>query len=250
MQNRLIQVGDKISGRHGNKGIISKIVEEYNMPYLIDGTPLDIILNPLGVPSRMNIGQVLECLLGLSSFYINKRFKVLPFDESFGFESSRNLIYSKLYFCRIKTGNQWLLNLRHPGKNTITDSVSGLQFDQPITVGKAYILKLIHLVEEKVHARSTGSYSLVTQQPLKGKSKKGGQRIGEMEVWALEGYGASYILHEILTIKSDDIKSRQKVISSILNNKTIKFGTTETFKVLIRELQSLCLNFKFFTKKY
>lgn len=250
MQNRLIQVGDKISGRHGNKGIISKIVEEYNMPYLIDGTPLDIILNPLGVPSRMNIGQVLECLLGLSSFYINKRFKVLPFDESFGFESSRNLIYSKLYFCRIKTGNQWLLNLRHPGKNTITDSVSGLEFDQPITVGKAYILKLIHLVEEKVHARSTGSYSLVTQQPLKGKSKKGGQRIGEMEVWALEGYGASYILHEILTIKSDDIKSRQKVISSILNNKTIKFGTTETFKVLIRELQSLCLNFKFFTKKY
>ena len=246
MQNRLIQIGDKISGRHGNKGVISKILKIQEMPYLNDGIPLDILLNPLGVPSRMNIGQVLECLLGLSCFYLQRRFKVIPFDESFGFEVSRNFIYSNLYFSNIKTGNNWLLHPYYPGKNRIFDSYSGLPFDQPITIGKAYILKLIHLVEEKVHARSTGSYSLVTQQPLKGKSKKGGQRVGEMEVWALEGYGAAYTLHEILTVKSDDIKSRQKVLTSILNSETIKFGTTETFKVLIRELQSLCLNIQFF----
>lgn len=246
MQNRIIQIGDKISGRHGNKGVISNILPKYDMPYLKDGTPLDIVLNPLGVPSRMNIGQVLESLLGLASFYSKKRFKIIPFDEAFGFEISRNLVYSKLYFVNKRTGNNWLFNLNHPGKNRLIDAYTGLPFNQPITVGKAYILKLIHLVEEKVHARSTGSYSLVTQQPLKGKSKKGGQRVGEMEVWALEGYGAAYTLHEILTIKSDDIKSRQKVISSILNSDSIKFGATETFKVLIRELQSLCLNLQFF----
>ena len=246
MQNKLIQIGDKISGRHGNKGVISNILIDTHMPYLIDGTCIDIILNPLGVPSRMNIGQVLECLLGLSSFYLHKRFKIIPFDEVFGFEISRNLIYSKLYCASLKTGNNWLLNEINPGKNKIIDSYSGFFFDQPITIGKAYILKLIHLVEEKIHARSTATYSLVTQQPLKGKSKRGGQRVGEMEVWALEGYGAAYTLHEILTVKSDDIKSRQKVLSSILNGDSIKFGSTETFKVLIRELQCLCLNLKFF----
>ena len=181
-------------------------------------------------------------------FLTNKRFKITPFDETFGFETSRNFIHSTLYLCGLKTNNFWLLNLDHPGKNKIIDSYSGLHFNQPITIGKAYILKLIHLVEEKVHARSTGSYSLVTQQPLRGKSKLGGQRIGEMEVWALEGFGAAYTLHEILTIKSDDIKSRQKVISAILNNNSITFGTAETFKVLIRELQSLCLNIDFLKK--
>lgn len=246
MQNRIIQIGDKISGRHGNKGVISKVLEEVDMPYLVDGTIIDIILNPLGVPSRMNIGQVLECLLGLASSYLLKRFKIIPFDEAIDFELSRNFVYSKLYLSKAKTGNTWLFNLSHPGKNKLIDSYSGLYFDQPITIGNAYILKLIHLVEEKIHARSTGSYSLVTQQPLKGKSKNGGQRVGEMEVWAIEGYGAAYILHEILTIKSDDIKNRQKIINFLLDSRPIKFGTTETFKVLIRELQSLCLNLQFF----
>ena len=246
MQNRIIQIGDKISGRHGNKGVISRVLNEIDMPYLIDGTVIDIILNPLGVPSRMNIGQVLECLLGLASSYLLKRFKVVPFDEAIDFGLSRNFVYSKLYLSKIKTGNTWLFNLNYSGKNRLIDSYSGLYFDQPITIGKAYILKLIHLVEEKIHARSTGSYSLVTQQPLKGKSKNGGQRVGEMEVWAVEGYGAAYILHEILTIKSDDIKNRQKIVSFLLDSRPIKFGTTETFKVLIRELQSLCLNLQFF----
>ena len=246
MQNRIIQIGDKISGRHGNKGVISRVLQEIDMPYLIDGTVIDIILNPLGVPSRMNIGQVLECLLGLASSYLLKRFKVVPFDEAIDFELSRNFVYSKLYLSKIKTGNTWLFNLSYSGKNKLIDSYSGLYFDQPVTVGKAYILKLIHLVEEKIHARSTGSYSLVTQQPLKGKSKNGGQRVGEMEVWAIEGYGAAYILHEILTIKSDDIKNRQKIVSFLLDSRPIKSGTTETFKVLIRELQSLCLNLQFF----
>ena len=246
MQNRIIQIGDKISGRHGNKGVISRVLNEIDMPYLIDGTVIDIILNPLGVPSRMNIGQVLECLLGLASNYLLKRFKVVPFDEAIDSGLSRNFVYSKLYLSKIKTGNTWLFNLSYSGKNRLIDSYSGLYFDQPITIGKAYILKLIHLVEEKIHARSTGSYSLVTQQPLKGKSKNGGQRVGEMEVWAIEGYGAAYILHEILTIKSDDIKNRQKIVSFLLDSRPIKFGTTETFKVLIRELQSLCLNLQFF----
>ncbi|AGY61403.1 RNA polymerase beta subunit (plastid) [Lotharella oceanica] len=246
MQNRIIQIGDKISGRHGNKGVISRVLNEIDMPYLIDGTVIDIILNPLGVPSRMNIGQVLECLLGLASNYLLKRFKVVPFDEAIDFGLSRNFVYSKLYLSKIKTGNSWLFNLSYSGKNRLIDSYSGLYFDQPVTIGKAYILKLIHLVEEKIHARSTGSYSLVTQQPLKGKSKNGGQRVGEMEVWAVEGYGAAYTLHEILTIKSDDIKNRQKIVSFLLESRPIKFGTTETFKVLIRELQSLCLNLHFF----
>ncbi len=246
MQNRIMQVGDKISGRHGNKGVISNILIENELPYLENGTVLDIILNPLGVPSRMNIGQVLECLLGLCSEHLKKRFKVIPFDETFGPQISRNFVYSKLNLVNIKTGNAWLFNLTHPGKNKVIDAYTGFAFDQPITIGKSYILKLIHLVEEKIHARSTGPYSLVTQQPLKGKSKKGGQRIGEMEVWALEGYGAAYTLHEILTTKSDDIRSRQKVMTSILNNESIKFGTTETFKVLVKELQSLCLNLQFF----
>ena len=245
MQNRIIQIGDKLSGRHGNKGVISKIMATYEMPYFIDGTSIDILLNPLGVPSRMNVGQVLEALLGLASCYLKRRFQIIPFDECFNFEASRNMLYSKLYLCNLKTGKNWLLNLNNPGKNKIIDAYSGLCFHQPLTIGKAYILKLIHLVEEKVHARSTGSYSLVTQQPLRGKSKLGGQRIGEMEVWALEGFGAAYTLHEILTIKSDDIKSRQKVVNSILSNESITFGTAETFKVLIRELQSLCLNIEF-----
>ena len=246
MQNRLVQIGDKISGRHGNKGVISTILSIIDMPYLIDGQPIDIILNPLGVPSRMNIGQVLECLIGFCGSHMKKRFKIVPFDEAFGFESSRNLVYSQYYLCTKKTGNYWIFDVNYPGKNRLIDAYSGNYFDQPITIGKAYILKLIHLVEEKIHARSTGPYSLVTQQPLKGKSKKGGQRVGEMEVWAIEGYGAAYTLHELLTIKSDDVRSRQKLVTSILNSNSINFSTAETFKVLTRELQSLCLNLQFF----
>ena len=241
-QKRKIQVGDKIAGRHGNKGIISNILSSEDMPYLPDGSPLDLVLNPLGVPSRMNVGQIFECLLGLAGTYLGQCYKIQPFDEIYGSEASRSLVYSKLYEARIKTGQYWLFNPNFPGKIRLFDGRTGECFEQPSTIGKAYILKLIHQVDEKIHARSTGPYSLITQQPLRGRSKQGGQRVGEMEVWALEGFGASYILQELLTIKSDDIEGRNKLTKSIINNKSIKCGTPESFKVLIRELQALCLD--------
>jgi DNA-directed RNA polymerase subunit beta len=241
-EKRKIQIGDKIAGRHGNKGIVSNILSCENMPYLPDGTPLDLVLNPLGVPSRMNVGQIFESLLGLAGTYLNQCYKIQPFDEIYGSEASQSLVYSKLYEARIKTGQYWLFNPNYPGKIKLFDGRTGNCFEQPSTIGKAYILKLIHQVDEKIHARSTGPYSLITQQPLRGRSKQGGQRVGEMEVWALEGFGASYILQELLTIKSDDIDGRNKLTKSILNNKSMQCGTPESFKVLIRELQALCLD--------
>nr|YP_009367547.1 beta subunit of RNA polymerase [Pseudoneochloris marina]ARK14515.1 beta subunit of RNA polymerase [Pseudoneochloris marina] len=241
-EKRKIQVGDKIAGRHGNKGIVSNILPQQDMPYLPDGTPLDLVLNPLGVPSRMNVGQIFECLLGLAGYYLGQNYKIQPFDELYGCEASRSLVYSKLYEARLKTGQEWLFNPNYPGKTRLFDGRTGECFEQPVTVGRAYILKLVHLVDEKIHARSTGPYSLVTQQPLRGRSKHGGQRVGEMEVWALEGFGAAYVLQELLTIKSDDIQGRHQVMNSILNNDTMSFGTPESFKVLVRELQSLCLD--------
>ncbi len=241
-QRRRIQVGDKMAGRHGNKGIISKIMPIQDMPYLPDGTPLDIVLNPLGVPSRMNVGQVYECLLSLAGRYLGENYRIVPFDEVFGPHISRSLTYSKLYESRIKTKQSWLFNPNCPGKTKIFDGRTGECFDQPITVGEAYILKLVHLVDDKIHARSTGPYSFVTQQPLRGRSKHGGQRLGEMEVWALEGFGAAYILQELLTVKSDDVKGRHKIMYSILTGKNMTMGTPECFKVLVKELQSLCLD--------
>jgi DNA-directed RNA polymerase beta subunit len=241
-EKRKIQVGDKIAGRHGNKGIISSILPKQDMPYLSDGTPIDLVLNPLGVPSRMNVGQIFECLLGLAGYYLGQNYKIKAFDEIYGCEASRSLVYLKLYEAKIKTSQNWLFNCNFPGKVRLFDGRTGECFDQPVTVGYAYILKLVHLVDEKIHARATGPYALVTQQPLRGRSKQGGQRVGEMEVWALEGFGAAYILQELLTIKSDDIKGRNQVSKSILNNKPLKFGIPESFKVLIKELQALCLN--------
>jgi DNA-directed RNA polymerase beta subunit len=243
-EKRKIQVGDKIAGRHGNKGIISKILPRQDMPYLPDGTAIDIVLNPLGVPSRMNVGQVFECLLGLAGVKLTEQYKITPFDETFGSEASRSIVFSKLYLARLRTKQEWLFNPNFPGKIHLFDGCTGNPFDQHITVGQAYILKLVHLVDEKIHARSTGPYSLVTQQPLRGRSKHGGQRLGEMEVWALEGFGAAFTLQELLTIKSDDMKGRHKVIDSILKNKPILLGMPESFKVLVRELQSLCLRVK------
>nr|YP_005089856.1 beta subunit of RNA polymerase [Pedinomonas minor]ACQ90878.1 beta subunit of RNA polymerase [Pedinomonas minor] len=241
-QRRRIQVGDKMAGRHGNKGIISRILPIQDMPYLPDGTPLDIVLNPLGVPSRMNVGQVYECLLSLAGRYLGENYRVVPFDELFGPHISRSLTYSKLYESSLKNKQHWLFNPNCPGKTKIFDGRTGECFDQPVTVGEAYVLKLVHLVDDKIHARSTGPYSLVTQQPLRGRSKHGGQRLGEMEVWALEGFGAAYILQELLTVKSDDVKGRHKIMYSILTGKNMTMGTPECFKVLVKELQSLCLD--------
>ena len=241
-EKRKLQVGDKIAGRHGNKGIVSNILPRQDMPYVSDGTPLDIVLNPLGVPSRMNVGQIFECLLGLAGYYLNQNYKIQPFDEIYGSEASRSLVYSKLYEARIKTGQDWLFNPNFPGKTRLFDGRSGDCFEQPVTVGMAYILKLIHLVDDKIHARSTGPYSLVTQQPLRGRAKQGGQRVGEMEVWALEGFGAAYILQEILTVKSDDLHGRKLVMDCILKNRPMQFSLPESFKLLVCELRSLCLN--------
>ena len=242
-QIRKIQVGDKIAGRHGNKGIISRILPRQDMPFLPDGTPIDIILNPLGVPSRMNVGQLYECLLGLAGHKLNRRFKILPFDEIYGSEVSRILINKKLRQASIENDEAWLFNPYSPGKMVLLDGRTGKEFDNPITVGNAYMLKLIHLVDDKMHSRATGPYSLVTQQPLGGKAQHGGQRFGEMEVWALEGFGASFTLKELLTIKSDDMQGRNETLNSIIKGQQIPTsGIPESFKVLVQELRSIGLD--------
>ena len=242
-QIRKIQVGDKIAGRHGNKGIISRILARHDMPFLPDGTPIDIILNPLGVPSRMNVGQLYECLLGLAGDKLNSRFKILPFDEMYGLEMSRILINKKLRQASIKRNESWLFNPYAPGKMVLIDGRTGKEFENPITVGNAYMLKLIHLVDDKMHARATGPYSLITQQPLRGKAQHGGQRFGEMEVWAIEGFGAAFTLKELLTIKSDDMQGRNETLNAIVKGQQIpKFGIPESFKVLLQELRSIGLD--------
>jgi DNA-directed RNA polymerase subunit beta len=236
-----------MSGRHGNKGIISKILPRQDMPYLPDGTPVDILLNPLGVPSRMNVGQIFESFLGLAAEHLNSRFKVIPFDELNGANASRGFVNNKL--SEASNSNPWIFSNDHPGKMLLTDGRTGQIFDNPITVGRSYMLKLVHLVDDKIHARSTGPYSLVTQQPLGGKAQQGGQRLGEMEVWALEAFGAAYTLQELLTIKSDDMEGRNEALKAIVKGYPIpRPGIPESFRVLLRELQALCLDigaFKF-----
>ena len=225
---RKISVGDKIAGRHGNKGVVSRILPKEDMPYLPDGTPLDIILNPLGVPSRMNIGQVLEVHLGYAAKTLGWKVATPIFNGA-----NEQDIWDTLKQA----------GLSEDGKSVLYDGRTGEPFDNPVTVGYVYFLKLHHLVDDKIHARSTGPYSLVTQQPLGGKAQFGGQRFGEMEVWALEAYGAAYTLQEILTVKSDDVIGRVKTYEAIVKGQNIpKPGIPESFKVLVKELQSLCLD--------
>jgi DNA-directed RNA polymerase subunit beta len=245
-EKRKIQVGDKMAGRHGNKGIISNILPRQDMPYLPDGTAVDIVLNPLGVPSRMNVGQIYECLLGLAGKYLGEHYKIAPFDEIYGAEASRSFVFFKLFEASKKTGIEWLFDPNTPGKIRLLDGRTGECFDQPITVGIAYMLKLVHMVDDKIHMRSTGPYSLVTQQPLRGRAKQGGQRLGEMEVWAIEGYGAAFVLLEMLTLKSDDMTGRLTLWSNLILDKEITIGTPESFKVLVCELQALCLDIGLF----
>lgn len=239
-QKRKVSVGDKMAGRHGNKGIISKVLPKEDMPFLPDGTPVDIVLNPLGVPSRMNVGQTYEALLGLASYLTDNFYEAPPFDEMHGEEFSRQATTHELVEGIKNSGIDWV---GEDGKVTLYDGRTGEQFDQPVAVGLTYILKLVHLVDDKIHARSTGPYSLVTQQPLGGKAQFGGQRFGEMEVWALEAYGAAYTLQEMLTIKSDDVSGRSRAYESIVKGDNIpRPGIPESFKVLVRELQSIGLD--------
>ncbi len=276
-QKRKISVGDKLAGRHGNKGVISKILPLEDMPFLADGTPVDIILNPLGVPSRMNVGQVLEAHLGYAARYGWKvdgddvgrepirgtESKTRPttppatlvatpvFDgahwdeeEQAGKHPTIQSIFENLHpeATDPRYGDNGRL-MQDNGKTTLFNGRTGEPYDNPITVGVVYILKLAHLVDDKIHARSTGPYSMITQQPLGGKAQFGGQRFGEMEVWALEAYGAAYCLQELLTIKSDDVLGRVKVYEAIVKGENIpEPGIPESFKVLIKEMQALCLN--------
>ncbi len=249
-QRRKIQVGDKMAGRHGNKGIISRILPREDMPYLPDGTPVDIVLNPLGVPSRMNVGQVFELLMGWAASHLSCRVKVVPFDEMYGAEKSYETVQLYLKEAAKQPGKDWVFNPKDPGKLLLRDGRTGEPFDQPVAVGYSHFLKLVHLVDDKIHARSTGPYSLVTQQPLGGKAQQGGQRLGEMEVWALEAYGAAYTLQELLTVKSDDMQGRNEALNAIVKGKPIpRPGTPESFKVLMRELQSLGLDIGVYTEE-
>ena len=227
-KKRKIGVGDKMAGRHGNKGIVSRIVRKEDMPFLADGTPVDIVLNPLGVPSRMNIGQIFEAVLGWAGRELGQKFATPIFDGA-----------------SLDDLNEWTdkAGLPRYGKTYLYDGGTGERFDQPATVGVTYMLKLGHMVEDKMHARSIGPYSLITQQPLGGKAQFGGQRFGEMEVWALEAFGASHVLQEILTIKSDDVVGRSKAYEAIVKGEPMPTpGIPESLNVLLHELRGLGLS--------
>ncbi|MDP8983580.1 MAG: DNA-directed RNA polymerase subunit beta, partial [Pseudomonadota bacterium] len=277
---RRVQPGDKMAGRHGNKGVISSIVPVEDMPYMADGTPVDIVLNPLGVPSRMNIGQILETHLGWAAKGLGakigkmleaqqavvelRKFLGQVYNETGGqkediksmsdaevIELASNLKKGVPMATPVFDGASeeeiknllTLADLPTSGQTTLHDGRTGEQFDRPVTVGYMYMLKLNHLVDDKMHARSTGPYSLVTQQPLGGKAQFGGQRFGEMEVWALEAYGAAYTLQEMLTVKSDDVNGRTQMYKAIVDgNHEMKAGMPESFNVLVKEIRSLAIN--------
>ena len=235
VQKRKIQVGDKMAGRHGNKGVISLILPEEDMPYLPDGTPVDVMLNPLGVPSRMNIGQVLELHLGMAAKKLGVHVATPVFDGAKG-EDILEMMKEA--------------GMDEDGKTVLYDGRTGRPFDNKVSVGVMYMIKLHHMVEDKMHARATGPYSLVTQQPLGGKAQFGGQRFGEMEVWALYAYGAAHTLQEILTVKSDDVVGRVKVYEALVKgNKVDQAGVPESFRVLIKEFQALGLDIQIINDK-
>nr|YP_009300108.1 RNA polymerase beta subunit [Pelargonium transvaalense]AJC00023.1 RNA polymerase beta subunit [Pelargonium transvaalense]AKF43110.1 RNA polymerase beta subunit [Pelargonium transvaalense] len=249
-QKRKIKVGDKVAGRHGNKGVVSKILPRQDMPYLQDGRPLDMVFSPLGVPSRMNVGQIFECSLGLAGGLLDRHYRIAPFDERYEEEASRKLVFSELYEASKQTGNPWVFEPEYPGKSIIFDGRTGDPFEQPVIVGQSYILKLIHQVDDKIHGRSTGPYSLVTQQPVRGRARRGGQRVGEMEVWALQGLGVAHILQEMLTYKSDHLRTRNQIFGTLLLGgalpKPEPEDLPESFRLLVRELRALSLELNHF----
>ncbi|PHT85289.1 hypothetical protein T459_07395 [Capsicum annuum] len=239
-QKREIKVGDKVAGRHGNKGIISKILPKQDMPYLQDGRSVDMVFNPLGVPSRMNVEQIFECSLGLAGSLLDRHYRIAPFDERYEQEASRKLVFSELY--------EAIFEPEYPGKSRIFDGRTGNPFEQPVIIGKPYILKLIHQVDDKIHGRSSGHYALVTQQPLRGRAKQGGQRVGEMNYALVTQQIGSGVLQEMLTYKSDHIRSRQEVLGTTIIGGTIPNpeDAPESFRLLVRELRSLALELNHF----
>jgi len=270
-QKRKLQVGDKLANRHGNKGVVAKILPVEDMPHLPDGTPVDVILNPLGVPSRMNLGQILETHLGLAGYFLGQRYISPVFDgatepeikallaeafdlyfgkrkaEGFGVDKREQEVLARAAKLGLvspdKTPEEQLKELFTQGKVVLYDGRSGEPIEGPIVVGQMFIMKLYHMVEDKMHARSTGPYSLITQQPLGGKAQFGGQRFGEMEVWALEAYGAAHTLQEMLTLKSDDIEGRNAAYEAIIKGEDVpEPSVPESFRVLVKELQALALD--------
>jgi DNA-directed RNA polymerase subunit beta len=275
---RKLAVGDKMAGRHGNKGVVSRILPVEDMPYFADGTPVDIVLNPLGVPSRMNVGQVLEAHLGIAAKKLGEQLQQFAENREIkALKEKMKTIYSAEEYKKLTDGlsDDQLLDrsrkygqgvhiatpvfdgaaeseirsllveagMDETGQTILNDGLTGESFDKPVTVGTMYILKLHHLVDNKIHARSTGPYSLVTQQPLGGKAQFGGQRLGEMEVWAMEAYGAAYTLKEFLTVKSDDVEGRTTMYENLVKGKNfLETGLPESFHVLVKELQGLCLD--------
>jgi DNA-directed RNA polymerase subunit beta len=238
---RKLSVGDKMAGRHGNKGVVAKIVAEEDMPHLADGTPVEIVLNPLGVPSRMNVGQVLETHLGWAAKILGFKYATPVFD---GIKEKAIRKYLE-DAGKVQTNAGEVILVGENGKTHLYDGRTGERFDQEIVVGYIYMMKLGHLVADKIHARAVGPYSLVTQQPLGGKAQYGGQRFGEMEVWAMEAYGAAYTLQELLTVKSDDVQGRTRIYESIVKgDNSLEAGIPESFNVLVKEMQSLGLDVK------
>ena len=245
---RKVQVGDKLAGRHGNKGVVARIMAPEDMPHRPDGTPVDVVLSPLGVPSRMNVGQLFEVMLGWAAQILDVQMVTPVFDGA-----KESQILDAIRQAKDKLRADGLREEYLPndfGETTLIDGRTGVPFAEKVTVGVMYMLKLAHMVEDKIHARSTGPYSLITRQPLGGKAQFGGQRFGEMEVWAIEGYGAAHILQEFLTVKSDDATGRTKMYESIIRGEAItEPGVPESFKVLVRELQSLGVNVELLRQK-
>jgi DNA-directed RNA polymerase subunit beta len=257
---RTLSVGDKMAGRHGNKGVIARILPEEDMPFLEDGTPLDICLNPLGVPSRMNVGQILETHLGWAATILGFQAVTPVFDGAREEEIFKAISEANEYVAQRRVDTEvvqaagqtreLLCHMPAEGKVTIYDGRTGEPLEQRVTVGFIYMNKLHHLVDDKIHARSTGPYSLITQQPLGGKARTGGQRFGEMEVWGLEAYGASYTLQELLTVKSDDVEGRTKIYESMVKGaNTLEAGTPVSFDVLCNEIRGLGLNIQLEKKR-
>jgi DNA-directed RNA polymerase subunit beta len=257
---RTLSIGDKMAGRHGNKGVIAKIMPEEDLPFLADGTPVDVLLNPLGVPSRMNVGQILETHLGWVAKVLGFNAITPVFDGATEGdiqklnEEANELMKRRASALREKglapPDGESFINIPKTLKAQLYDGRTGEPFDQQATIGYIYMMKLHHLVDDKIHARATGPYSLITQQPLGGKARTGGQRFGEMEVWALEGYGAAYALQEMLTVKSDDVEGRTKIYESMVKGQnTLEAGTPLSFDVLCNEIRGLCLNIQLEKKR-